>query len=171
MTSFLNPNEILNQLDLEENMIAADFGCGSGGWVIPLSKRLKKGKVFAIDIQEEVLSALKGKAEIENIFNIEIIKQDLEKGSKLQENTLDLVLITNLLFQVEKKEEIIAEAKRVLKIGGKALIVDWLPEAIFGPRENRVSADEVKEIAKKIGLKLEKEFKAGIYHWGLIFSK
>jgi ubiquinone/menaquinone biosynthesis C-methylase UbiE len=171
MVGFLNPNEVLNQLEIKEDMIAADFGSGSGGWAIPLAKRLKKGKVYAIDVQEEMLSALKGKAEIENIFNIELKKADLEKGSEIKENILDLVLITNLLFQVKNKEGIIAEAKRVLKRGGEILIVDWREDSSLGPKEGRVSPKNVKEIAKKQGFTLKKEFKAGIYHWGLIFTK
>ena len=48
--------------------IAADFGSGSGGWVIPLAKILTKGKVWAIDVQDEMLSALKGRADAEKIF-------------------------------------------------------------------------------------------------------
>ena len=171
MEGFLNPNEILNQITLKEDMIAADFGSGSGGWVIPLAKRLKKGKVFAFDNKEEMLSALKGKAEIENIFNIEIKRGDLEKSSGLKDNSLDLVLMTNLLFQVDNKDFLVSEAKRVLKPGGQILIIDWLEKAPTGPKEGRISSEEVKKIAKETGLKLEKEFKVGIYHWGLIFSK
>ena len=48
-------------------MIAADFGCGSGGWAIPLAKKLEEGKVYAIDILEEPLSALRARAKLEKI--------------------------------------------------------------------------------------------------------
>ena len=118
MVDFLNPNEVLNQLELREDMIAADFGCGSGGWVIPLAKKLEEGKVYAIDILEESLSALKSKAQLEKVSNIETVRVDLEKGSGLGDSSLDLVLATNLLFQVENKNAIMGEIKRVLKKGG-----------------------------------------------------
>jgi len=171
MEGFLNPNEVLNQLKLLGEMIAADFGSGSGGWAIPLAKRLKFGKVYAVDILEEPLSALKSKAEIQKVYNIETINSNVEKGIKLPDLSCDLVLLTNLLFQIEDKKRVLTEAKRVLKKGGKILVVDWLPEALQGPREGRVSPDEVKKIAKNLNLKLEKEFRTGIYHYGLIFIK
>lgn len=173
MEGFLKPEEVLNQLDLKEDMIAADFGSGSGGWAIPLAKILKEGKVYAIDILEEPLSALKSKAELNNISNIETIRSDLEseKGSKIKDNFLDLVLMTNLLFETENKKEVLAEGKRVLKNGGKILIVDWKPEASLGPKEGRISAEEVKKIAKDLGLKMEKEIEAGSYHYELVLAK
>jgi len=170
---FLNPTEILKQLKLKDDMSAADFGCGSGGWTIPLAKILEKGKVFAFDIQEEMLSALRGRAKLENLQNIETKRCDLEepKSTRLEDNSLDLVLIPNLLFQIKNKKDIIEEAKRILKKDGKILVLDWSPGAYLGPKESRVSEEEVKKIAKDLDLNLEKEFKAGSYHYGLIFRK
>ena len=168
---FLNPSEVLKQLNLKKNMVAADFGSGSGGWAFPLAKKLEEGKVYAIDILEEPLSALRAKSKLEKIFNIETIKSNVEKGSKLFSESCDLVLMTNLLFECEDKKKVIEEGKRVLKPGGKILVVDWKLDAPLGPKKSRVSAEEVKKIAEEIDLKLEKEFEAGSYHYGLLFSK
>ena len=167
---FLDPEEVLKKLDLKEDMTAADFGCGSGGWVLPLARILKKGKVFAIDILEEPLSALRGKMKFEGISNIEIKKADVEKSSLLLSESCDLVLMTNLLFEVEDIKKVLEEGKRVLKNGGKILIVDWKKEAPFGPEE-RVLPEKVKEIAQNLGFVLEDEFEAGSYHWALVFKK
>jgi ubiquinone/menaquinone biosynthesis C-methylase UbiE len=62
------------------------------------------------------------------------------------------------------------EGKRVLKKGGKILVVDWKESAEVGP-ERRVSEEKIKEVAKEVRLNLEEEFETGIYHFGLIFSK
>lgn len=173
MEGFLNPQEVLNELELEGQMIAADFGSGSGGWAIPLAKKLKFGKVYAIDVLEEPLSALKSKAKVAKVYNIQTIRSNIEgkEGAKLPDLSCDLVLITNFLFQVKDKNKIFTEAKRVLKKNGKILVVDWLPEAPQGPKEGRISPDEVKKITKNLNLKPEKEFRAGLYHYGLIFIK
>ena len=181
MEGFLNPNEVLKQLKLKESMVAADFGCGSGGWALPLAKKLEEGKVYVIDILEEPLSALKAKIKLGKILNIETIKSDVNETSKLTSESCDLVLMTNLLFECEDKKRVLEEGKRALKKGGKILVVDWKLDAPLGPKEGRVSPAEVKKIAESIGLKVEKpalrslgeggEFEAGIYHWGLILVK
>lgn len=171
MEGFLDPKEILTtKLKLKENMIAADFGCGSGGWAIPLAKILKKGKIFAIDVLEEPLSALRGKIKIESLFNIEIKKSDVEKSSLLLGGSCDLVLMTNLLFEVEDIKKVLEEGKRVLKENGKILIVDWKKEAFFGP-ENKIEPEKVKEIAKELGFSIENEFEASFSHWGMVLEK
>lgn len=172
-TEFLNPEQILDKLDLSPNMIAADFGSGSGGWSLPLAKRLSEGKIFAIDILREPLSALEGKAKSSKILNIQTILSDIEKenGSKLGDNSVDLVLMTNLLFQVEKRERVLREAKRILKNGGKVLIVDWLPKASVGPEKGRIMPETLKKMAQEIGFSLEGEFKAGAHHYGIILGK
>jgi ubiquinone/menaquinone biosynthesis C-methylase UbiE len=162
-------------------MIAADFGSGSGGWVLPLAKKLEEGKIYALDILEEPLSALKARAKLEKISNIEIIRADVEERTPLSSNSTDLVLMTDLLFECEDKKIVLEEGKRVLKPGGFLLVVDWKKNASFGPEKGRVSPDEVKKIAEEIGLKMKKpsirakpgaeEFEVGIYHWGLMFTK
>lgn len=167
---FLDPKQALNKLKIKKDFIAADFGCGSGGWVLPLARMLEDGKVYAIDLLEEPLSALRSKMKTFNVLNIEPIQADVEKNSKLFDNSCDLLLMTNLLFQVDDMNKILKEAKRVLKEKGRILIVDWQHDSVLGP-ENKISVSKVKEVAEKIGFNLEKEFEAGIYHWALIFVK
>lgn len=77
------------------------------GWVIPLAKKLEQGLVYAIDIQEEPLSALESKLKVEGIQNVKKVLSDIEveNGSKVPALSSDLVLMTNLLFQTEKKKK------------------------------------------------------------------
>lgn len=171
---FLNPEQVLNQIDLREDMVAADFGCGAGGWAVPLAKKLRTGKVYAIDIQAEALDALRTKMEMGKMNNIRPIRADLEMGlgSSVQNNLLDLVLMTNLLFQIQDKSRIIEEAKRVLRPGGQLLVTDWKTDSSFGPQgENRISSEEAGRMIEERGFKLKKELAAGQYHWGLLFTE
>jgi len=151
-------------------MTAADFGSGSGGWAIPLAKKLEEGRVYAIDILDEPLSALRGKIKTEKISNIEVVRADVEDNSTLADDSCDLVLLTNLLFQVDDKKKALAEAKRVLKKGGKILVVDWKDDVSLGP-EKKVLPEEVEKIAGELDLRLDEEFEAGAYHYALIFTK
>lgn len=178
MDTFLNPDTILDELEinddiiLKRDMVVADFGCGSGGFAIPLAERLDNGLVYAVDVQESSLSALKSQALLNNLNNIRFIRADLEKpkASNLQDSSIDLVLIVNTLFQIDDKNAIISEADRILKKQGRLLIIDWMPEAPQGP-EIRISSDDVKKRAQDIGFALKKEIEAGKYHYGLVFEK
>ncbi len=168
--AFLNPQKILELLGIKENYTAADFGSGSGGWVIPLARLLTRGKIYAVDILEEPLSAMRSKLKLEKLLNVETVKADVEKNSRLLTGSCDLVLMTNLLFEVENKDRVFEEAKRVMKSGGKLLIVDWKRDAPLSPATS-VSPEEIRGKAEKAGFTLEKELDAGFYHWGLIFKK
>ncbi|OGZ64043.1 MAG: hypothetical protein A3A98_03810 [Candidatus Staskawiczbacteria bacterium RIFCSPLOWO2_01_FULL_40_39] len=170
---FLKVDEVLANLDLKDTMLACEFGCGSAVFTLSLAKKLNKGKVYALDIQEEKLSALQGKAKQEHVSNIQTILCDLEaaKGSTFPDNALDLVLIPNVLFQAENKYAMINEGKRILKPQGQLLIVDWLKRSPFSPKNGMVAPAEVKKIADELGLSLKKEFAAGDYHYALLFIK
>lgn len=171
MEGFLNPQNILSELNMQKSMVAADFGCGSGGWSIPLAQILSEGKVFSVDILEGPISALTSKAKLANILNIQTQVADVTKGTKIIPNSCDLVLMTNLLFQCADKKVVLEEGKRVLKQSGKILLVDWKKSANFGPRERAVSQEDIKKIAGELSLNIEKEFEASPYHYGLILVK
>lgn len=168
---FLNPSQILKIVSLKEDMIACDFGCGSGGWVIPAAKMLKSGMVYAIDVQESAISALNGKISAEKIFNIKTMQGDVEEGVKLRDEYVDIVFMTNLLFQVKNRRFVLEEGKRILKPGGRILIVDWNKDAPLGPRANGVSKEELKFLANELGLEVERDFDAGNFHWSLVLIK
>ena len=173
MPEFLNVSSVLENLQLKDSLMGAEFGCGSAMFALALAKRLSKGRVYALDIQEEKLSAVKGRAMIEKVTNIMPVVCDLEKekGSTLHTGTVDVVLIPNLLFQVENKHAILTEAVRILKNGGQLLVIDWSKEGPGSPISGLVAPETVKRIAQEAGIVLKKEFAAGDYHYALVFTK
>lgn len=172
MADFLKLGEVLSNLDLRDDMVAAEFGAGSAMFTISLATMLGRGRVYALDIQEGKLSALNGKIKQQKINNIFTILCDLESknGSTLPDNDLDVVLMPNILFQAENKHAIIEEGFRVLKPGGQLLVIDWLKANSFGP-EKIIKPEEVKKMAQSLGFSLKKEFASGDYHYGLLFTK
>jgi len=170
MKEFLKPEKVLFRLDFKDGDVIADFGSGRGEWVIFLAKKLRNSKIFAIDILDEAISILQKRLSQEKIDNVEIKKANVEKNSLLLDGSCDWVLMTNLLFEVDDISGVFDEAKRVLKKKGRILVVDWKKNISFGP-VTPVDPEEIKRIATEKGFKLEKEFEAGIYHFGLVFQK
>jgi len=162
--------------DLEPGMVVADFGCGSGHYTIAAAKRIgENGRVYALDIQKDLLQAMKSTAELNNLKNIEIIWADLDipLGSRLADDSVDFVIISNILFQAENRRQITEEALRILKNGGRVAVIEWDKEGgKAGPLlEKRIAKEEARNIFLEQGFKLEKEFQPGDNHYGLIFRK
>jgi len=173
---FLHPEKVLSQMGIGQGMKVADFGCGHGYFTIPVAKMVgKDGKVFAVDVLNDALDAVRSHVQINGIMNVDIRRGDLEKicGSHLPEGEVDAVLLHNILFESQKKGEIIKEAKRVLKSGGFLYLVEWLPSVVLfsAPQGWRISQEDAKKLAETEGLIFQKNFDAGEYHYGLAFVK
>lgn len=174
---FLEPEVVIRELGLKSGDHVADFGAGHGYFTIPMAKVVGgDGRVFAIDIQKAVLEVIRSKARIEHLLNIEVLWSDLDElgGSRLKDNFMDLVLVANIIFQVDDKSVVFQEAARVLRRSGRLAVIEWSPEAklAFGPPQHlRVAREEVEKFAGNAGFTLEKEFDAGVYHYGILFRK
>ncbi len=84
---------------------------------------------------------------------------------------LDLVLISNLLFQLEDKPAALKEAWRILKPTGRLAVIDWSESfGGMGPHKKAVvKKEQALLFAREAGFELIKEFDAGAHHYGLIF--
>ena len=172
---FLNIEKIVDQLDIKPNMAIADFGAGHGFFSVAFAKKVgPSGQIFAIDILSQTLEAVRSKAKLEGLFNIKIIRGNLEKpnGSALEDESCDMVFIANVLFQVPDKPGLINEAYRVLKKNGELVVVEWKPYIALGPqKEHRLSEEELKQLVISKGFSEPKPINAGSHHYGFVFKK
>ena len=173
---FSDPSKIVEQCGIQAGMEIADFGAGSGHYTLTSAKALfSTGRVYAIDAQKDLLTKLKNHATREGLYNVEVIWGDIEKpnGTKLRDGSVDLVFLCNILFQVEDKDAVIKELKRVLKPGGRALIVDWSDSfGGIGPIPKMViKKDKVMSMFDKSGFHMDREISAGSHHYGFIYKK
>lgn len=158
-------------------MTVADFGSGSGHYVLETARRIgNTGTVYAVDIQKNLLEKIKTEAGKNNLTNVEIVWADLEgpEGSRLASGAVDFLVISNILFQLRDKIGLAREASRVLKSGGRAAVIDWSESGTggLGPAPSAVVAQkEAERIFTQEGFTEEREFPAGSNHYGLIFRK
>ncbi|MFA7087909.1 MAG: methyltransferase domain-containing protein [Patescibacteria group bacterium] len=176
-TALFNIQMILDKLGVNEKQQTAELGCGNFGFfVFPLARLVgKQGRVYAVDILKTTLEEIKKEATKENLPQIITVWSNLEmfKATKIETNSLDNALLVNVLNQSEKRAEILRESVRLLKRGGKLLIVEWKnSDSPLGPSpEKRVKLDSLKNASFKLGLDISNEFEAGPYHYGLILTK
>ncbi len=173
---FAHPAKNVGTFGIEPGMTVADFGSGSGHYVFEIAKRLEgAGHVYAIDVQKDLLARIRTEAHKHGFKNVETVWGDLEYvgGSKLADRFADVVLISNLLFQLELKAPPIAEAQRILKRGGRLILIDWSESfGGMGPiKKHVVKREQAQALAEAEGFRLKREFAAGAHHYGLIFEK
>lgn len=173
----IDPRKIFEAVKMREGFKVVDLGCGtSGHYVLPAAELVgKDGRVFAVDILSGALDGTKNKAALANLANIEYIWGDIERplGVKIANGSVDIAMLINNLFLAKDKMRMGREALRLLKSGGKLVIVDWKPVlAPFGPAPAaRVSVEDAKIAMLTVGFRFVSGFLPGPYHYGLVFEK
>jgi FkbM family methyltransferase len=171
---FTDPIKNLKQFGLVENMIVADLGAGNGFYSINAAKMVPRGKVYAVEIQKDYLVNLKNKAKDAGLGNIDCICGDAEKigGTKLKNNIVDAVVVSNIFFQIENKDRFMDEISRILKNGGKVLLVEWSDNSVFGSNFKKIIPKEkAREMFENKGFVFDREINAGPHHYGMILNK
>src|ERR1035437_3439674 len=172
---FSSPQENILQIGLHEGMKVGDFGAGSGHYARAAAAIVgHSGKVYAIDVQEDILKHIKLNTHELHQHIIETIWGDVEKpgGTHLRDSSLDAILLANTLFQIENRSGLLSEIQRVLKSGGKLMVVDWAGSyGGIGPaQENVVSEHEAEAFFINGGFHKVKSFRAGPHHYGILFT-
>jgi ubiquinone/menaquinone biosynthesis C-methylase UbiE len=173
--NFSDPRANVLQMGLREGMKVGDLGAGSGHYTIAASKVVgPSGRVYAIDVQEDVLKHLHDSALRAQCRNVETIWANFEKlrGTTLRDQTLDGVILSNVLFQLDDKAGTIQEIKRILKPGGKLLLVDWAGAyGGMGPAPHHVVTEHAaEELFINGGFYKVKDFRAGPHHYSILFT-
>lgn len=102
----------------------ADFGCGTGLLSVAIARWAKR--VWAIDQSAEALARARTRAEQADVRNITFLREDLERLS-LPDGKRDLVVISQSLHYLEDPDAVLAEAHRILKPGGRVVVLELMP--------------------------------------------
>lgn len=172
---FLNPKLSVGSLMLKEGDYVADFGTGTGEFAKAISEKVgQNGKVYAIEVQKDIVKRLEKELKEKNIKNVDCIWGDIDinGGTKIADHTVDAVVIANVLFQSADKLGLIDEAKRILKPNGKVLLLDWSESfGGMGPSPMHVVKKEsAVELFKKRGFRVLEDISPGEHHYGIIFK-
>ncbi len=156
---FLKPAQIVQRLKskgyLLQGFYVGDFGCGAGFFTALFAQEVgPEGRVKAFDIQEEVLKEAEEFVSQAGYKNVDYIQADLEEKVPLEDNSLDLVFISQVLFQSEKPEKILQEAYRVLKQNRYLVVIEPEKGHILFQGQKTFSKEELENLVVKAGFQI-----------------
>lgn len=172
---FADPLKNLKAFGLQDNSIVADLGAGTGFYSVLAGAMVPRGKVYAVEVQKDFLTKIKHKVAEAHLGNVEIIWGNVEKkgGTKIRDGIVDVAILSNILFQVEEADKFLEETKRILKPGGRVLLIDWSDSSsIMGSGlVTLVPKGKAREMFERKGFAFERDIDAGAHHYGMILRK
>lgn len=152
-----NTDEIVKSMQLDPATVVADVGAGTGYYTFRISPLVPDGKVFAVEIQEELITKLNDKKKERDIKNVEVIRGDTNT-TNLPANSVDLALMVDVYHELSWPREIIRSISKSLKPGGRLVLVEYKgedPTIGIKPLHKTTVAQLTLELAS-MGFKLER---------------
>lgn len=143
-----NTDLAIKKLPIDEASVVADIGAGSGFYTFRIAKRVPKGKVYAVEIQDSAIKYLKEKSGELGFDNVITIKGS-EKSPQLPENSIDLAIMVDVYHELLYPHEVLQEIKKSLKPDGKLLLIEYRgedPEVYIKPLHKMTLAQVTKEL-------------------------
>lgn len=122
-----NTRLAISKMSLQQNSVVADIGAGTGFYSFQIAQKVPKGKVYAVDIQNEMLRQLKQKKQ-KLKDSVVIIVKATEQSPNLPVNSIDLALMVDVYHELEYPHEVLQALKKNLKLHGKILLIEYCKE-------------------------------------------
>ena len=136
------PDEVLDALHLERTAFVADLGAGTGYFNARIAKRVPDGKLFAVDIEPDMVRYLRERAQREHLSVLVPVLATAE-SSNLPE-PVDVVLVVDTYHHIDRRIAYFAKLRESLRPNGRLAIVDFKSDSPNGPPpEHRISPDKV----------------------------
>lgn len=167
-----NTTTLIKNLQLQPGMNVADIGAGSGYHSRLISKKIGKGKVYAVDVEPIMLVYLKQRIAQENLQNIVPVLGTISTVS-LPNESVDMMLLVDVYHEFSHPYEMVQSMFNALKPNGKLVLVEFRAEDESVPIKtiHKMSeAQAVKEL-KAVGFRLEKNMKNLPWQHCMIFRK
>lgn len=154
------PSQMREQLHVKPGMVVCDMGCGNGFHTLPLAEMVgEKGKVYAVDVQPEMIEMLKRNIESKGLKNIVPINS-LYHDPKLPPNTCDMILLVDVYHEFSHPVQMLASMRAALKPDGQLVLVEFRAEDDTVPikPEHKMSKAQINKEMNANGFKLVREF-------------
>jgi len=176
------PGETLRQLGLSSGDSFVEIGCGNGYFALPAARIVEPAPVYAVDIEESLLSELEALSAHQGIENIVPICGDVRSLTDLLPEAVDVALIANTFHGVDDPGALTREVVAALADDGRFVVINWRPlpretttvdgEPRGPPTERRLSVTACRELIEDASdTTLTEWVDIEPYHYALVFEK
>jgi SAM-dependent methyltransferase len=164
------PEEVLDALHLQPASRVADIGAGTGYFSVHIAKRVPEGKVFAADVEPDMVRYLGGRAEREHLGNLTPVQARTD-AANLPE-PVDLVLVVDTYHHIDDRTHYFAALQSSLRPGGRLVIIDFKADSPNGPpAPHRIPPERVTQELAAAGYTLADTIEFLPRQYVLIFKK
>ena len=167
------PGQMREQLHVKPGMVVCDMGCGNGYHTLPLAEMVgEKGKVYAVDVQPEMIEMLKANIERNGVKNIVPIN-GLYHDPKLPPNTCDMILLVDVYHEFSHPVQMLAGMRAALKPDGQLVLCEFRAEDASVPikPEHKMSKAQINKEMNANGFKLVREYDGLPWQHLMFFGK
>lgn len=119
--------QAIDSLPLQANSIVADIGAGTGYYTFSIATKITAGKIYAVEVQDYMLSQLKNKKDSLHLNNVQIVKGS-DTTINLPGNSIDLAIMVDVYHELGYPHEILQALYKALKPSGKLLLLEYRAE-------------------------------------------
>lgn len=166
----LNPVQTLIRIGLRDGLTVADIGAGSGVFTLPAA-RITSGTVHVLEISDEMLEYIAGKAQNENIASIELVKVESDHLD-LADHTIDIALMATVMHELPDRGSMLDEVKRTLKEAGRLAVIEFHKRdtPMGPPLGRRLDREALADEVEQRGFTLVDSFELGENMYCLVFE-
>jgi len=168
------PDQIMDALQIGENSVVADLGAGGGWFTVRLARQVgPNGRVYAEDVQQQMIQAIQRRVTRENVRDRVITQLGTADDPKLPAAKMDVVLIVDTYHEIERPVALLKNVATSLKPTGVVAIVNFKKEG-GGPgpdMDDRVDPERVIADAAAAGLELRRRDDFLRYQYMLTFGR
>ena len=144
-----NSNLAIEKMALKPGEVVADIGAGSGYYSFKIAEKVPQGKVYAEDVQDEMINFLNNKKQKLNTKNVEVVK-GTDSSVNLPQASVDLALMVDVYHELQYPHETLQSIRNALKPSGKLLLIEYRAEDPSVHR-SRLHKTTVKQLNKELG--------------------
>ena len=154
--SWQKPHEVIQALALKPDAVVADIGAGTGYFSMRLAHMVPGGRVYAVDLEPDMVKYLADRARREGLKNVTAVQA--KPGDAALPGKADLVLLVDVYHHIEDRERYFRRLAESLKPGGRVAVIDFRMNSPEGPpRSARIAPDDVKKEMRRAGYVVAQE--------------